>query len=118
MPGMVWPYPHPTIPYVCVVYAMIRRSYYLILPLPAPRPPSPCPPVSVLPQKFQELLAEREQVQQEYDDLEGEVMLVSSELSAARDRISRLRAHLERSEQVHSLEKEKLKDKVGHVQVM
>ena len=45
-------------------------------------------------------------------------MLVSSELSAARDRISRLRAHLERSEKVHSLEKEKLKDSVGHVRVM
>ena len=67
---------------------------------------------------MQELLSERESIQAEYDELEGEFMLVSSELSAARDRISRLMSHLERSEKIVTItqeENEKLKDKVDHV---
>ena len=51
----------------------------------------------------------------EYDQIEGEFLLVCSELSAARDRIMKLLSHLERSEKVVTItqeEKEKLIDKV------
>lgn len=45
---------------------------------------------------MQQLLSERESVQNEYEQLEQEYMLVVSELNAARDRISKLLNHLER----------------------
>ena len=45
---------------------------------------------------MQELLSEQESVRETYEFLEGEYMLVYSELSAARDRISKLLVHLEK----------------------
>ena len=45
---------------------------------------------------MQELLSEQESVKEAYEILEGEYMLVFSELRAARDRISKLLAHLEK----------------------
>jgi uncharacterized protein YeeX (DUF496 family) len=47
-------------------------------------------------QKMQELLAEHEAIRQDYETLEGDYMLVVSELSAARDRISKLLTHLQK----------------------
>ncbi len=41
---------------------------------------------------------ERESIQAEYDALENDYTLVQLELRAARERISRLMGHLERSE--------------------
>ncbi len=60
-------------------------------------------------------MSQREAIQCEHDQLESEYMLVCSELSAARDRISTLLSHLERSETVVTIKQEemdKLKDKV------
>lgn len=45
-------------------------------------------------------MAERECIQAEYDALENDYALVQLELRAARERISRLMNHLERSEQL------------------
>ena len=45
---------------------------------------------------MQELLSEQEGIKEAYEQLEGEYMLVVSELSAARDRIAKLLAHLEK----------------------
>ncbi len=47
-------------------------------------------------QKMQELLSEHEGIRQDYDMLEGDYMLVVSELSAARDRIAKLLTHLQK----------------------
>ena len=52
--------------------------------------------LSLVSQKMQQLLSEREDIQSEYEQLEQEYMLVVSELNAARDRISKLLNHLER----------------------
>lgn len=46
------------------------------------------------------MVEQREQIEQDYATLENDFILCQSELSAARDRISRLMAHLERSEQM------------------
>lgn len=51
-------------------------------------------------QRLQELLAERECIQAEYDALENDYALVQLELRAARERISRLMSQLERSERL------------------
>lgn len=45
---------------------------------------------------MQELLSEHEGIRQDYEMLEGDYMLVVSELSAARDRISKLLTHLQK----------------------
>ncbi len=60
-------------------------------------------------------MSQREAIQHEHDQLESEYMVLCSEVSAARDQISTLLSHLERSEQVITLkqeEMEQLKDKV------
>jgi chromosome segregation ATPase len=66
-------------------------------------------------QRIQELLAERECIQAEYDALENDYTLVQLELRAARERISRLMNHLERSEQLVAFaheERDSLQNKV------
>jgi len=55
-----------------------------------------CTCVAVVYQKMQELLSEQEGIKEAYEQLEGEYMLVETELSAARDRIAKLLAHLEK----------------------
>ena len=45
---------------------------------------------------MQELVTEHEGIREAYELHEGEYMLVVSELSAARDRISKLLSHLEK----------------------
>lgn len=66
-------------------------------------------------QKMQELLSEHEGIRQDYDMLEGDYMLVVSELSAARDRIAKLLTHLQKMETEYALaqdEKDALSDKL------
>ncbi|XP_019857159.1 PREDICTED: uncharacterized protein LOC105314219 isoform X1 [Amphimedon queenslandica] len=70
-------------------------------------------------QRLQELLAERECIQAEYDALENDYALVQLELRAARERISRLMNHLERSEQLVAFtqeERDVLQNKVGQLE--
>ena len=45
---------------------------------------------------MQELLSEQEGIRQDYELLERDYYLVSSELSAARDRIAKLLTHLQK----------------------
>ena len=51
-------------------------------------------------QRLQHVIEEREQIESDYASLENDYILCQSELSAARDRISRLLTHLERSEKM------------------
>ena len=63
-------------------------------------------------------MSEKESIQLEYEALENDYMLVQSEVRAARDRISRLMAHLERSEQLVALtqdERDKLQTRVRNL---
>ena len=62
---------------------------------------------------MQELVKERESIQAEYDALENDYTLVQLELRAARERISRLMGHLERSEQLVAFAQEE-RDALQH----
>lgn len=64
---------------------------------------------------YQKMLREHQSIQTEYDELEANYNLNSSELSAARDRIMQLLSQVERSENVISIlqeERDQLMDKV------
>ena len=70
------------------------------------------------PQRLQQVIDEREQIEQDYATLENDFVLCQSELCAARDRISRLMTHLERSEKMVAVmqeAKDGLQGKVGGV---
>ncbi len=59
------------------------------------------------------MAAERESIQAEYDALENDYTLVQLELRAARERISRLMGHLERSETLVAFAQEE-RDAIQH----
>ena len=75
------------------VEQVLRNLYFVSFTLPCFLCGNVCACVH---QKMQELLSEQEGIKEAYEQLEGEYMLVETELSAARDRIAKLLAHLEK----------------------